>query len=182
MPADTKGMILNAFYEIAGKKTIDKITVKDLVTVCGITRQTFYYHFQDIIDVIECALKQISKELLEKTLQVSSPREALRILVSSATEHPEIINSLMGSQKREQAEKLLLSMARSFFQALLEEKGADVKVGYSDMDTALTFYSYAILGVLLENSKKKNIDTDRLADQLYSLICGDMIPSQFHNL
>jgi AcrR family transcriptional regulator len=35
------------------QKPLDKITVIDIVTDCGVNRQTFYYHFQDIYDLIE---------------------------------------------------------------------------------------------------------------------------------
>ena len=34
-------------------KPIDKITVKDLVEICGVNRQTFYYHFDDVYDLLE---------------------------------------------------------------------------------------------------------------------------------
>ena len=53
MPANMKGMIADAFVSLSGEKPIDKITVKDLVEKCSISRQTFYYHFQDILEVIE---------------------------------------------------------------------------------------------------------------------------------
>ena len=53
MPVNMKAMIAETFLTLAGQKNVDKITVKDLVEACGISRQTFYYHFQDIIDVVE---------------------------------------------------------------------------------------------------------------------------------
>ena len=51
MPSDMKARIAREFAELARTKSIDKITVKDIVEACHITRQTFYYHFQDLIDV-----------------------------------------------------------------------------------------------------------------------------------
>ena len=53
MPVQVKPMIAEAFIRLSKQKNIDKITVKDLVEACGISRQTFYYHFQDILEVIE---------------------------------------------------------------------------------------------------------------------------------
>lgn len=53
MGAITKDAISDTFLEILQKKNIDKITVKDISEACGITRQTFYYHFHDIIEVVE---------------------------------------------------------------------------------------------------------------------------------
>lgn len=56
MPVQVKPMIAEAFIRLSKQKNIDKITVKDLVEACGISRQTFYYHFQDILEVIEWSL------------------------------------------------------------------------------------------------------------------------------
>ena len=34
-------------------KALDKITIRDITTDCGISRMAFYYHFKDIYDLIE---------------------------------------------------------------------------------------------------------------------------------
>ena len=41
MPADRKGQIAEEFMKLAKSRPVDKITVKDIVTACHITRQTF---------------------------------------------------------------------------------------------------------------------------------------------
>lgn len=41
-----------AFKELLLKKSIDKITINDITEKCGINRQTFYYHFHDIYELI----------------------------------------------------------------------------------------------------------------------------------
>jgi AcrR family transcriptional regulator len=38
------------------QKSVKKITVRDIVEACGITRNTFYYYFHDIYEVLEFAL------------------------------------------------------------------------------------------------------------------------------
>ena len=53
MPSFTKKAIVESFLRLAGKKPLDKITVRDIVDDCGINRNTFYYHFQDIYAVLE---------------------------------------------------------------------------------------------------------------------------------
>ena len=83
MASITKNMISDAFIDLTKEKYIDKITVKDIVEKCNITRQTFYYHFQDIMDVIEWSMQQRMEEILSKSLKVTSMQEAVRILVSS---------------------------------------------------------------------------------------------------
>ena len=53
MSSFTKKAIMEAFLRLVGKKSLDKITVRDIVDECGINRNTFYYHFQDMYAVLE---------------------------------------------------------------------------------------------------------------------------------
>lgn len=45
--------------------SVDKITVKEIVTECGTTRQTFYRHFQDKYDLINWYFDKILLESFE---------------------------------------------------------------------------------------------------------------------
>ena len=44
----TKKAINQAFLDILAEKPLEKITVRDITERCGINRNTFYYHYQDI--------------------------------------------------------------------------------------------------------------------------------------
>ena len=48
VPLDVKAAVADALLELIRRKDADKITVKDLVEVCGISRQTFYYHLRTL--------------------------------------------------------------------------------------------------------------------------------------
>lgn len=175
----TKNAISNAFLELSSKKSIDKITVKDIVGVCGITRQTFYYHFQDIMDVIEWSLQQKMEELLRKSLEAESMLDAIRILVSTVEDYPEILNKLMNSRKREPTEGLLLDTMKAYMREMIDRKELFMDMNRSDMEMALSFYSFAIVGVLLDISqKRKPVDLELISKQIYLLITGQMFKSQ----
>lgn len=177
MAGDTKAMIAEAFLEAAKHKPIDKVTVKDVVNTCGITRQTFYYHFQDLLEVIEWLMAQHVDVLLEKTLAASSPKAAIRVLLSTIEEQPDFVTQLMKSRKREDAERIFFNAARTFFSELMRRSAIQPRIRYaSDLDVMLTFYSSAIVGVLIENSHKPNVDLDILADQLQRLLEGEFCP------
>ena len=49
----TKQALANSLQNLLKKNPLDKITVKELVEDCGVNRQTFYYHFQDIYDLLD---------------------------------------------------------------------------------------------------------------------------------
>ena len=58
MAIDTKQMITEKLFELLSREKSENVTVKRLVEECGISRQTFYYHFKDIIDVMEWGCRQ----------------------------------------------------------------------------------------------------------------------------
>ena len=66
MPGDMKAKIADTLNEILKHKELDKITVKELVDACNISRQSFYYHFQDIMEVVEWYQDQALKQSIEK--------------------------------------------------------------------------------------------------------------------
>ena len=70
MPIDMKLVIAGQFKELVRRSNVDKITVKALIEECHISRQTFYYHFQDINDVMEWSVRRETEQLLRKSLEL----------------------------------------------------------------------------------------------------------------
>jgi probable dihydroxyacetone kinase regulator len=64
MKHNAKVEIIDSFKQLIEKKSIDKVTVKEICQHCGVNRQTFYNHFTDIIDVFKFIFfKELSKEI-----------------------------------------------------------------------------------------------------------------------
>ncbi|MBY0149025.1 TetR/AcrR family transcriptional regulator [Neobacillus niacini] len=55
----TRRLIMDSFIELSAKKEFKDITVKDITTEAMINRATFYYHFEDIYDLLEKALSEV---------------------------------------------------------------------------------------------------------------------------
>lgn len=102
MAENLKDKIAETFLEMTARKSFDKITIKDLVQECGISRQAFYYHFQDILDVIEWILQEGAKRLLDRCLQAENTRAALRLFIDFALENRNFIQHLINSRQRKQ--------------------------------------------------------------------------------
>ena len=63
MSSKTKDAIVSAFLELIEREEFDRITVTDLVEMCDISRQTFYYHFDDIDQMISYAFDVETKKI-----------------------------------------------------------------------------------------------------------------------
>ena len=174
MAVNAKSMIADAFIKLSGEKNIDKITVKDIVDECGISRQSFYYHFQDILEVIEWSAEQAFQKLLARSMETDNAEAVFQDFIAAADEASAMLRKLLNSQKREQVERLMVRSVRAYLQELIRRKGPIADIPYEDAEAALSFCTYGIVGLLLEYCEKKDVDRERLARQMYRLLTGRM--------
>lgn len=60
----SKVILYEAFYELAKTKSLEDITVQDILDYSGISRSTFYRHFVDKYDVMSWAYTSWSNDML----------------------------------------------------------------------------------------------------------------------
>ena len=175
MTEDMKVRIASTFMQMSQKKNIDKITVKDLVDNCGVSRQTFYYHFKDILEVMEWSVTQIIKKAEQSSIEEKNPKKAIEEFIRVPMEYRDILNRLLTSQNHTQVEKIFLEAVRSSICEMIRSKNLDTDVDFQDMQVILNFYSYGIMGVIFESCGESDTDAAKLSEKLYRLISGDML-------
>jgi len=57
--AKTKKAIMDAFSELYCQKPIEKITVQEITNKAGYNRSSFYQHFRDVYDLLDCLEKDV---------------------------------------------------------------------------------------------------------------------------
>ncbi len=174
MPGDMKAKIADTLNEILQHKELDKITVKELVDACKISRQTFYYHFQDIMDVVEWYQDQALKLSIARSLEAPTYKEAIRGVIYESFQHRELIRQLMASQRREEMEGLFLRAVRTYLQELIRGKGFSGSCSPEDMETILSFCACGLVGTMLMSLNQKNVDIDALSDRMCRLLTGEI--------
>lgn len=55
---ETQEKLSQSLKKLMTKKALSKITISDIVTYCGVNRNTFYYHFEDIYDLLKWTFEQ----------------------------------------------------------------------------------------------------------------------------
>lgn len=55
---------MDCFLNMLKRKNIDRVTVTDICEECGINRNTFYYYFSDIYDVLDSVLIEETERIL----------------------------------------------------------------------------------------------------------------------
>mgnify|MGYP000558918361 CR=1 FL=1 len=159
-----------ALKDIMRQTPFEKITVSDITNRCQLNRQTFYYHFQDIPDLICYMIEQGSKELLENCLAQPTLEDKIRYLLSVALNAHPLIQRTISTSYQSELEPLLLEQFYSFFDQLTNESASSSLV--SDSLTAsqrkllLRYHSLAFLGLVRTWSKDDSAHMDEIVHDL----------------
>ena len=68
----TEKAIKATFIKLLNEKPLSQITVKDIVKECGINRNSFYYHFQDITTLIEGIIIEEADRIISEYPSIDS--------------------------------------------------------------------------------------------------------------
>ena len=170
MAADMKRIIAEHFDALVRQRGIDKVTVTAVIEDCGISRQTFYYHFQDLMDVVEWSANQAAELMVERSLKAGTYRGALAELIRSTAENRVLLHKLIESQRRAQVERILFKAVRTYLETVLRCKPPELRTEYQDAELALEFLSFGLAGVLFEHCGDRGLDPDKLAEQLVRIL------------
>ena len=86
MPNFTKIAIQQSFLRLLRQRPITKITVKDIVEDCGINRNSFYYHFQDLPQLLETVIIESADEIISHIPESFSLEEGLTTVLERLVE------------------------------------------------------------------------------------------------
>ncbi len=174
MAIDTKKLIAKKLFETLEHKSIDQITVKYLVESCHISRQTFYYHFQDIPDVLKWGIQQALERDLETCAEAATTREAVSMIVSQVMKRKDSIRLPLGSKRQTELEQLLIRSFRFYLLALFRRLGPDPQMPAADLAAMVDFYAFGIIGLVLQRCEQDHADEAVLTDQLCRLLTGEL--------
>ena len=172
MPINTKEILARKYLEISSQKSIDRISVKELVCLCGISRQAFYYHFQDIFEVAAYANELRVREILAASHDTNNLSKALFIFISFFSENLTTTKKQLESQKYRQFESLLNQMIRMYLKELVRKSTQTFSP--SDLDASIEFCTGGVYHMLMTKAGKSPSEDAQLAEQLAQLIKGEI--------
>ncbi|HBY72506.1 MAG TPA: TetR family transcriptional regulator, partial [Lachnospiraceae bacterium] len=57
---------------LLNERPLNRITVKDIVEDCGINRNSFYYHFEDMSSLVEEIMMEEADKIIDKYGSINS--------------------------------------------------------------------------------------------------------------
>ena len=146
----TKRAISASLKKLLCEKTLSKITVQDIADDCGINRQTFYYHFQDIYDLVEWTCIEDTEKVLKENRTYDTWQEGFLAVFALAKKDKVFIDNIYRSVSLEMLEQYLYRLVYPLLKNVIDEKAKGLPARDEDKKCIADFYKYAFVGVLLE--------------------------------
>lgn len=142
----TRENLIAAFWQIYCKKRIEKITVKEITTLSGYNRGTFYEYFTDVYDV----LQQIENSLLPTMdmlppTTAASESEQLNTVLAMFEKNSKYYVVLLGDNGDPAFQSKMKSRIKPMLMQSLSEK---LDLQPDELDYTLEFLLSAMLGIL----------------------------------
>lgn len=146
----TKQALEASLKKLLLQKPLDKITIHDITTDCGISRMAFYYHFKDIYDLVEWACYEDAKQALQGKKTYDTWQEGIRQIFEVVFENKPFIMNAYCAISREQIENYLFKLTYGLLRGVVEEKSEGQRIEEAEKEFIADFYKYSFVGTMLD--------------------------------
>ena len=150
MPNFTKRAIKDAFLRQLTERPLSQITIKDIVEDCGINRNSFYYHFEDLPALVEEMVAEQVQALLQKHPTVSSVEECADAVIELVMENRRAIYHIYNSLSRDVFERHLMDGCGYIVSTYLKAEFTGKNIDPVDLDALIRLHKCACFGSVID--------------------------------
>lgn len=162
-------------------KKIDKITINDLTSDCGISRMAFYYHFKDIYDLVEWICIEDGRRILQGKKNYDTWQEGMAQVFEEVMENKAFILNVYSSVSREKMESYLYELTYRLIVDVVEEKCVGTELAKEDKAFIAEFYKYGFVGIVLNWIDRGMKDDYKKIVERMSITLHGNITNSIHN-
>jgi hypothetical protein len=148
MSDHTKTALAESLIKILETKPLDKITITDLTNDCSVNRQTFYYHFRDIYDLIEWMYLTKAEAAIGQNKTYNTWQEGMIDMCNIMLQSKSFVLKTYHSRVREYLIPLLLKLSFELLIGVVEEVSKGYSITVEDQKFIADFYKYGYAGLI----------------------------------
>lgn len=146
----TKIAIQKAFIKLLNDRPINQITVRTIVEECRINRNSFYYHFRDIPELVNELIESTTDEVLERHKSIDSVEGIVTEFINFATKYKRAFLNVYNSLNREVFEQDLLITCDRFVRKYFEQRTGKMKLSKETTEVLVLLYRSEFFGMFSE--------------------------------
>lgn len=169
----TQKAIIQTFVSMLEEIPFDRITVSALVARCGISSNTFYYHFQNIYDLLNAWLEEEKEKYMSGLSRCECWQDIVKSLLYDMKSHKAIVNHVFNSLSRDSIEKYVFESSDQTIYRLVTQATPDRNLPEEELRDIVDFCRYAFLGFFLKFIwGHMDFDVEKSVDRLGVLFEG----------
>ena len=148
MATATKAALGAALKKMMETKPIDKITIKDLVELCSVNRQTFYYHFDDVYDLLEWVFEEDANRVLPREVVYENWQQDVIAWFKYLRENSVFALNVYNSNSRKYMLRYIKERLQSCIRSFSDIVSEGMNIDKMDYEFIIQFYSTGVVGLI----------------------------------
>lgn len=150
MASFTKKAIKETFIKLLSERPLSQITVKDIVETCGINRNSFYYHFQDIPSLIEEIVIEEADRIITEYPTLDSLEMGFHAVIDFAEKNRRAILHIFKSVNRDIFEEYLWKVCDYVVVSFGSTAFKGQPISEEDREIIIKFYEAQCFGMVID--------------------------------
>lgn len=145
----TEKAITETFMRLLNDRPLDKITVREIARECGINRNTFYYHFHDIYDLLEKLFISEEQNLLAEIENVQTLQQSFEEATRFVLENRRAIHHVYTSINHDVLTSYLYSASEICMRSYIQNQCAGLNPSETDFNDIVFLYASMLEGAVI---------------------------------
>ena len=143
----TRRLLADSLKHLMETRSVSKITVREIVDGCGLNRQTFYYHFQDVYELVEWIIKEEALSQMEQHKSWTTWKDGVLAVLNYLKSNEKICLCAYQSVSRELLHQFLYSDIFDLFRHGIETLSENRDITQEERTFTAHFYATAFMGI-----------------------------------
>lgn len=148
----TKQLLAGSLKKAMKTKPVSKVTISEIIADCNVNRKTFYYHFEDIYDLLKWILEEEAIEVVKKLDMVIDYEEAILFALDYIDKNHAFLENVYKSLGRDHLKRFfyadMIGIVRGIVDKTEQMEGLTIEEDFKDFLTAM--FTEAVAGMLMD--------------------------------
>ncbi len=174
----TKNLIKQEFIKLLNKKSLHNITVTEIAKQCKIERKTFYYHYENLPQLVKEIFDEEFEDVIKEFNETLSWEESFISAAKFILENKKVVKHMYESDYKIELEKYIFSISGEIMRKYVRRVAKDTKAQENDIKLIAYFYQCALSSSLVEwVATDMKTDPKLVTRRLGKLMDGNILES-----
>lgn len=146
----TKDLIRSEFIKLLNKKPLHNVTVTELAKQCKIERKTFYYHYENLTELIKEIFDEELDQVIEEYNETLSWEEGFILVAKFIWDNKKVIKHMYESDYKIELEKYVFSISGEIMNKYVSRQAEMTRAQEMDVKLIAYFYQCALSSALIQ--------------------------------